>query len=104
MIKESKITLNELHKSYPYLDEMKAYYQEYERADKKQQNKMDNDGCEYLPHTAYLVEIFNLLGNKLKPKNNCSSCDIFNDYICFDCEINQINDSNWEIKLAEESE
>ena len=104
------ITLKKLHKNNPYLDDMKAYYLEYEKADEKQRNKMDDDSCEYLPWTAYLVEIFYLLGNKLKPKKNCSSCDIYNNYICFDCEMNQIKDSEWGIelkdfhKLSEENE
>jgi len=106
----SNITLTKLHKNYSYLDEMKKYYQEYEKADEEKRNKIDDDGCEYLPWTAYLVEIFNLLGNKLKPKKNCSSCDIYNDYTCFDCEIDQIKNSDWDIelkdhhKLSEENE
>ncbi len=55
----SNITLTKLHKNYPYLDEMKTYYQEYEKADEEQRDKIDNAGCEYLPWTAYVVEIFN---------------------------------------------
>ena len=35
------ITLKKLHKNNPYLDDMKAYYLEYEKADEKQRNKMD---------------------------------------------------------------
>ena len=93
------ITLEELHKNNPYLDDMKAYYLKYEKADEKQRNKMNDDGCEYLPWTAYLVEIFYLLGNKLKPQKDCGGCDIYNDYICFECEMEQIKCSKWKKKL-----
>ena len=27
-----------------------------------------------------------------KPNKNCSTCDHYNDYICFDCESMQIKD------------
>jgi hypothetical protein len=96
-------TLKELHQKYPHLDDMKTYYQDYEKADLQQKNIMDCDGSEYLPWTAYLVEIFFLLGNKLKPQKDCSSCDIHNDYICFDCEMDQVKYSDWKNKLQDHS-
>ena len=97
------ITLEELHKNNPYLDDMKAYYLEYEKADYKKRNIMDCNRSEYLPWTTYLVEIFYLLGNKIKPQKDCSSCDVYNDYICFDCEMEQIKCSKWKKELQDYS-
>ena len=96
-------TLKELHQKNPHLDDMKTYYQDYEKADLQQKNIMDCDGSEYLPWTAYLVEIFYLLGNKLKPQKDCSSCDIHNDYICFDCDMEQVKYSDWKYELQDMS-
>lgn len=46
--------------------------------------------------------------NKLKPKNNCSSCNVWGDYVCFDCEDAFVkqnypnhfynDDCEWELK------
>lgn len=48
--------------------------------------------------------------NKLKPKKDCDNCDVWGDYVCFDCETifvkeNYLNyfyndDCEWEFKEA----
>ena len=30
-------------------------------------------------------------GNELNPDSNCGSCDLDNDYVCFQCELFQID-------------
>ena len=48
-----------------------------------------NDWLAYRDST---IEKLEKLGHKLLPNPECDTCDIHNDYVCFDCESNFIID------------
>lgn len=45
---------------------------------------------EWLNYRDDLLDEFYKRGNVLKPTINCGSCDLDNDYTCFECEFFQI--------------
>jgi len=51
-------------------------------------DKMTSD--EWLSYRRDLVERHYAAGHKLRPVIGCKQCDFINDYICFDCECNQL--------------
>jgi len=44
----------------------------------------------WLAYRESTIEKLEKLGYKLLPNSECSTCDIHNDYVCFDCESNFI--------------
>jgi hypothetical protein len=47
---------------------------------------------EWLSYRADKLHEFYESGKKLIPDPECKTCDVINDYVCFDCEINQIGE------------
>jgi hypothetical protein len=47
---------------------------------------------EWLSYRADKLTAFYELGKELIPDPECKQCDVFNDYVCFDCEVNQIGE------------
>lgn len=45
---------------------------------------------EWLAYRQQKLDEFYFRGNELKPRIGCSTCDIINDYVCFECELLQI--------------
>ena len=52
-------------------------------------DKMTSD--EWLSYRRDLIEEYYAAGNELIPNPECKQCDTINDYVCFDCECNQLN-------------
>ncbi len=44
---------------------------------------------EWLEHRRQKVDEFYARGGELKPEPNCRMCDVENDYVCLDHEIQQ---------------
>ena len=58
-------SLVELHKKFPYLDEMEKYAEEYDAMTEEEKNHADStDDYDFLPCTQYWEEVFYCLGNK----------------------------------------
>jgi hypothetical protein len=45
---------------------------------------------EWLAYRRQKVDEFYERGFELKPNPECSTCDIHNDYVCFECELLQL--------------
>lgn len=45
---------------------------------------------EWLAYREQKVDDFYARGNKLIPDPECGSCDVANNYVCFDCECFQL--------------
>jgi hypothetical protein len=45
---------------------------------------------EWINYRYDLIDDFYSKGYVLRPKIGCSQCDSDNDYVCFDCECNQL--------------
>jgi hypothetical protein len=52
--------------------------------------KMTND--EWIAYRRQKVEDFYAKGGELKPDPKCKTCDVDNDYVCFDHELLQIGE------------
>ena len=52
--------------------------------------KRELTSAEWLAHRRDLVDAYYASGNELKPDPDCKVCDVHNDYVCFDCELNQM--------------
>ena len=48
---------------------------------------------QWLNYREDLIEDFYSKGFILNPNVNCSTCDIDNYYICFECECNQLDNA-----------
>lgn len=48
---------------------------------------------EWLAYRRQKVDEFYEKGHELKPDPDCSMCDVDNDYVCFGCELFQIEES-----------
>jgi hypothetical protein len=48
---------------------------------------------EWLAYRRDLLETFNKRGGILRPTVGCSQCDTVNDYVCFECECEQVRES-----------
>lgn len=46
---------------------------------------------EWLAYRDDLIDSHYARGHRLIPNPECDTCDVPNDYICFDCECYQIN-------------
>jgi len=105
------ISLKELHKKFPYLDEMEKRADEYDEMTEKEKNHVDNtDGYDFLPFTQYWEEVFLSLGNEYKASPDCANgnCVIdeafpSEDYVCWECRLNtlQWDHSKWGFKYYE---
>lgn len=49
---------------------------------------------EWISYHNDLIEQFYADGGVLKPTIGCTNCDIAEDYVCFFCEINQLEKMN----------
>jgi hypothetical protein len=58
--------------------------------DYKDIDEMTSD--EWLAYRRDKIDAFYELGNELIPTVGCSQCDVENDYVCFDCECNQLGE------------
>jgi len=47
---------------------------------------------EWLSYRADKLTDFYQTGGKLVPNCECPQCDAANDYVCFDCEIEQVGE------------
>lgn len=47
---------------------------------------------EWLSYRADKLTAFYQTGGKLAPNCECPQCDAANDYVCFDCEIEQVGE------------
>ena len=47
---------------------------------------------EWLSYRADKLQAFYESGKELIPNPKCKTCDIHNDYVCFDCEVEQIGE------------
>jgi hypothetical protein len=47
---------------------------------------------DWLAYRESTIEKLEKLGHKLLPNPECGTCDLHNDYVCFDCESNFIID------------
>lgn len=47
---------------------------------------------QWLSYRADKLEAFYESGGELVPNPDCKQCDTINDYVCFDCEIEQIGE------------
>ena len=47
---------------------------------------------EWLSYRADKLQSFYESGKELVPNPECKTCDVHNDYVCFDCEIEQIGE------------
>lgn len=45
---------------------------------------------EWLAYRQQKLDEFYLRGNELKPSIGCKTCDTENDYVCFNCELIQM--------------
>lgn len=58
----------------------------------KQYDDIDSmSSNEWLNYREELLETFYMAGYTLKPTIGCNNCDISEDYTCFHCECEQIN-------------
>ena len=46
---------------------------------------------QWLAYRAAQLEAHYARGHALAPDPACSACDVDNDYVCFDCELTQID-------------
>ena len=51
-------------------------------------DKMTSD--QWLNYRDDLIDDFYAKGHRLTPNPECKTCDTINDYVCFDCECNQL--------------
>ena len=58
-------------------------------------DKMTSD--EWLAYRDDLIDSHYARGHKLIPNLKCKTCDVVNDYICFDCECNQLDQHKGEL-------
>ena len=49
---------------------------------------------EWINYRMDLIDDFYAKGYVLKPTIGCKQCDLVNDYVCFDCECNQLEKVN----------
>ena len=47
---------------------------------------------EWLSYRRDKLQAFYESGKDLVPNAECKQCDAVNDYVCFDCEVNQIGE------------
>ena len=47
---------------------------------------------QWLSYRADKLSAFYKTGGKLVPNCECKQCNVDNDYVCFDCEIEQIGE------------
>jgi len=52
-------------------------------------DKMTSD--EWLAYRDDLIDSHYARGFKLTPNPDCNTCDVVNDYVCFDCECSQLD-------------
>lgn len=100
----NKPTLKELHKKYPFLDELEETMDKYYSSSGEEQHTMD--ACDDSEHTfgnQYRIEVFWCLDNEFKPSKDCGCCDTVEDYVCFQCELNQLDDyDRWDYQYKKE--
>jgi hypothetical protein len=53
-------------------------------------DKMTSD--EWINYRYDLIDAHLAKGLALTPNPKCSQCDVINDYLCFDCECNQLEE------------
>lgn len=46
---------------------------------------------QWLAYREQRIDNFYARGNELKPNPQCSNCDSENDYVCFGCELTQLD-------------
>jgi len=91
-------------KDIKYLNKLKSNADKYYSSDCETQNIMDaEDNSEYTFQMQYDLELFHLLGNKLKPSKDCDACDFHNDYICLECEVEQVGNIDLSSEVGYES-
>ena len=92
-------SLIELHKKFPYLDEMEKRADEYDAMTEKEKGHIDStDGFDFLPFTQYWEEVFYCHGNCVVDEGGPSG-----DYVCWECRLNtlQWDHNKWEFKYYE---
>ena len=90
------------HKDNPYLDELLAYANEC--AEDEKCNEAMYSGTLYktktygwhvcdewhTPNNNYNLELHYAKGRQLYPNKDCESCDVEDEYLCFNCEVSEL--------------
>ena len=90
-IKENKV----IQETKKYLEELKKEY-EYSKTltikqfDKRYIDEKEEWSDAILPSHRYHLEKFYFEGGELNPSKDCNRCDWHNDYVCFECEVEQV--------------
>ena len=80
-----------------YLEELKKEYEFSKTLTDKEFDKrymrMEEDWSDtILPSHRYFLEKLYIEGGQLIAHEECGMCDSANDYVCFDCELTQIDE------------
>ena len=55
---------------------------------------------DWLAYRESTIEKLEALGYELLPNPECGSCDVHNEYVCFDCECNFIYETKEKVNEA----